>query len=145
MIEELDAASAALVRFAVETGLPTNEWAGLERRDIDRSGGVPVVSVHRRVVRGQMTPYPKTDQSRRRVPLTAAALAALDQLPPRLATPILFPAGKAARSGSITGGGASGTPRWRPPVSASAAHTTCATHSRPRRWLVVSRCSSRPA
>jgi integrase len=80
----------ALVTFAAETGLRTHEWTAVERRDLDRSG--PAIAVVRRVVDGQHVPYPKTERSRRRVPLTARALAALDTLPPRLDTPLLFPA-----------------------------------------------------
>ena len=43
-----------------------------------------------RVSDGALTPYPKTQ--RRRVPLTARARAAVEALPPRLDTPLLFPA-----------------------------------------------------
>jgi integrase len=82
--------SGPLVIFAAETGLRTHEWAALERRDVDRSG--PAVRVERRFASGRLTPYPKTRKARRRVPLTARALAAIDSLPPRIDTPLLFPA-----------------------------------------------------
>jgi integrase len=85
---ELGLADRALVIFASETGLRTNEWTAIERRDIDRDG--PAVLVRRRHARGRATPYPKTQ--RRRVPLTAAAFEALRSLPPRLDTPLVFPA-----------------------------------------------------
>lgn len=97
--EEVDALDAELgdlhgplVVFAAETGLRTNEWLALERRDLDRAG--QAVTVQRRYAEGMLTPYPKTERSRRRVPLTSRALAALDRLPPRLDTPLLFPAAK---------------------------------------------------
>ncbi len=54
--------------------------------------------VQRRFADGVLTPYPKTIGSRRRVPLTARALGALDRLPPRLDTKLVFPA---ARGGYI--------------------------------------------
>ncbi len=101
--EEIDALDAELgpvfgplAVFAAETGLRTNEWIALERRDLDRSG--PAVVVQRRFARRVATPYPKTEGSRRRVPLSARALEAIDRLPPRLDTPLLFPA---ARGGHI--------------------------------------------
>lgn len=85
---ELGSAYGPLIVFAAETGMRTNEWTAAERRDVDRAG--PAVVVARRVSDGVLTPYPKT--SRRRVPLTPRALAAVDSLPPRLDTPLLFPA-----------------------------------------------------
>ncbi len=85
---ELGESSGPLVVFAAETGLRTNEWIATERRDIDRRN--PAVIVQRRVTDGRLTPYPKTE--RRRVPLTPRALDALDRLPARLDTPLLFPA-----------------------------------------------------
>jgi integrase len=91
-----------LVGFAAESGLRTNEWMALERRDIDRSG--PAVVVQRRYADRTLTPYPKTVGSRRRVPLSARAMAALDCLPPRLDTPLVFPA---------TRGGHIGLDTWR--------------------------------
>lgn len=99
---ELGPVFGSLVVFAAESGLRTNEWTALERRDLDRSG--PAVVVQRRYADGVLTPYPKTEGSRRRVPLTGRALDALDRLPPRLDTPLLFPA---ARGGHI------GLDTWR--------------------------------
>jgi integrase len=90
LADELGEESGPLVVFAAETGLRTNEWTALERRDIDRAGRA--VTVQRRFAKGRLTPYPKTARSRRRVPLTDRALAALDQLVPRIDTPLVFPA-----------------------------------------------------
>lgn len=87
LVEEMSPRHAALVVFAAETGLRTNEWMATERRDIDRSN--PAVAVARRWARGTATPYPKTQ--RRRVPLTPQAVEALSWLPARLETPLLFP------------------------------------------------------
>lgn len=87
LVLELAPAHAALVVFASETGLRTNEWNALERRDIDRQN--PAVAVARRFSRGQATPYPKTQ--RRRVPLTPRAEEALSWLPARIDTALLFP------------------------------------------------------
>jgi integrase len=46
--------------------------------------------VQRRVADGVLTPYPETQ--RRRVPLSDRAVEAVDAIPPRLDTPLLFPA-----------------------------------------------------
>jgi integrase len=86
IVAELAPRNAAVVRFGAETGLRTNEWTATERRDVDRRN--PAVAVARRYSSGQLTPYPKTE--RRRVPLTPRAVEALEWLPPRLETPILF-------------------------------------------------------
>jgi integrase len=64
---ELGPANGPLVTFAAETGLRTNEWVALERRDLDRQGRA--VTVHRRYAGGVLTPHPKTQRSR--VPLSA--------------------------------------------------------------------------
>jgi integrase len=110
---ELGPAFGPLVTFAAETGLRTNEWVALERRDLDRSG--PAVLVQRRYADGALTPYPKTVGSRRRVPLSARALEALDRLPPRLDTPLVFPA---ARGGYIGLDGRR-TRHWYPALEAA--------------------------
>lgn len=87
LVEELAPSDGALVVFAAEAGLRTNEWTAVERRDIDRRD--PAVAVARWFSRGRPTPYPKTQ--RRRVPLTPRAEEALDWMPPRLDSPLLFP------------------------------------------------------
>jgi len=75
---ELGTRGAAAIRFAAATGLRPGEWAELERRDVDRA---------RRIVQVRGT---KTYRSRREVPLTTAALAAIETLPPRIDSVYLF-------------------------------------------------------
>ena len=94
--EQLDALAARLgarlggmVVFAAATGMRPGEWVALEQRDIDRAGRVAYVN--RSFSKGRLT-YPKTEASRRAVPLQARALAALDRLPPTRADELLFPA-----------------------------------------------------
>jgi integrase len=76
--DELDTRGGAAIRFAAATGLRPAEWANLERRDVDRA---------RRVIAVRGT---KTFRSRREVPLTAAALHALESLPARLDSSYVF-------------------------------------------------------
>ena len=76
--DELDTRGAAAVRFTAASGLRPGEWSRLERKDVDRA---------RRIISVRGT---KTRASRREVPLTTAALAALDSLPPRLDSPYVF-------------------------------------------------------
>jgi integrase len=67
------------VRFAVATGLRPSEWIALEHRDIRRDEGV--LLVERSYSRGVLSPFGKTTNSRRRVPLSQAAIQALADHP----------------------------------------------------------------
>jgi integrase len=92
--EELSAPYHSLPSFAAATGLRPEEWAALERRDIDRAARH--VSVRRTVSedergRGILVDLAKTSSSRRQVPLSRRALDALDALTPRLDTPFFSP------------------------------------------------------
>jgi integrase len=82
-----------MVVFGAATGLRPAELVALERQDIDRDCGV--VYARHQLARGQIK-HTKTRRSVRAVPLQAAALEALDQLPESDAR--LFPA---ARGGYI--------------------------------------------
>lgn len=87
---ELSPMYAPLPAFAAATSLRPEEWQALERRDVDRGDGV--LNVRRTVSSGEVVELAKTTRSRRQVPLSRRALEALDALPPRLDTPLLFPA-----------------------------------------------------
>ncbi len=76
--------------FAAATGLRPEEWQALERGDIDSERGT--ITVRQTVSSGTIVELAKTSKSRRQVPLTDRALAVLDALPPRLDTPLIFPA-----------------------------------------------------
>ncbi|MBA3260919.1 MAG: tyrosine-type recombinase/integrase [Thermoleophilaceae bacterium] len=86
---ELHPAYRALPAFAAATGLRPEEWQALERRDIDRQARI--VSAQRTVSGGEIMELGKTSGARRQVPLSRRALDALDAIPPRLDTPLLFP------------------------------------------------------
>ncbi len=110
---ELGQAFGPVAIFGVETGLRPSEWAALERRHLDRRAGV--VQVRRSVVDARVKEYGKTARSRRNVPLTRRALAAVDTLTARIDTPLLFPA---ARGGFIDLGNWRRRD-WRPALDAA--------------------------
>jgi integrase len=76
-----------MVIFAAATGLRPAEWLALEWRDIDPKARV--VYVHRGFTKGRLK-CPKTEASRRAVPLQAIALDAIKRQRPRH-NPLLFP------------------------------------------------------
>jgi len=93
---ELEAVAANLspryrpmVIFAAATGLRPAEWLALEWRDIDLE--VRVVYVHRSFTNGRLK-CPKTEASRRAVPLQTIALEALDRQRPGRYSALVFPA-----------------------------------------------------
>jgi integrase len=87
--EELDPAYAALPLFLVGTGMRPEEALALEWKDIDKANGV--ASVERVHSQGRTKPCMKSDRQRRRVPLRAKVLEALENHPRRLDTRLVFP------------------------------------------------------
>ena len=117
---ELSPIYASLPMFAAGTGLRPEEWQALERRDVDRGAGV--LNVVRTVTGGKHRDTPlevvelgKTSGARRQVPLSRRAFAALDALPARLDTPLLFP----APSGGLMNLDNFRRREWKPAVEAS--------------------------
>src|SRR5215216_3892566 len=109
---ELAPAYATLPVFAAATGLRPEEWSALERRDVDRRARI--VTVARTVSDGTMVELGKTNGSLRQVPLSRRALEALDAIPPRLDTPLIFPAPRGGLLDLTASAAAPGRPPSRP-------------------------------
>ncbi len=88
LTDQLGPMFGPMVLFAAATGLRPSELFALEHSDLDRDAGV--VQVRRAYANGRVK-QTKTRLSRRAVPLQAIAFEALDQLPPRNDSPLLFP------------------------------------------------------
>jgi integrase len=99
--------------FAAWTGLRPSEWLPLDRGDIDRSRRL--VHVRRVFTDGRMKLYGKQHGSLRTVLLPLIAAQVLDELPPRIDTPLLFP----GRSGEVLDLGAWRRDHWTPAVKAA--------------------------
>jgi integrase len=87
---ELDPRYRAVPTTLVGTGLRPEELWGLERRDVDWTNGV--LNIERVFTQGRLKPCKKSDLQRRRVPLREKVLEALEAMPRRLDTQVLFPA-----------------------------------------------------
>jgi integrase len=87
--DELSPAYRPIPIVLVGTGLRPEELYGLDRKDVDRENGV--LHVERVYSQGALKPCKKSDRQRRRVPLRAKVLEAIDAMPTRIDTPVLFP------------------------------------------------------
>ena len=85
---ELGSTYGPLVLVAAYTGLRPSEWTALEWNDVDRTEGV--LRVERAHSYGVLKST-KTKGSRRRVPLPTRAVEALEMVPRRLSTRLVFP------------------------------------------------------
>jgi integrase len=147
---EIDAVAAHLspryrpmVIFAAATGLRPAEWLALEWRDIDLEARV--VYVHRSFTKGRLK-CPKTDTSRRAVPLQTIALKAIECQLSGAHGPLVFPA---ERGGYLDLHNFRNR-EWKPPSlrpgsSRCAGSTISATHSPPSRSVPASPPSTSPA
>ena len=93
IVAELDIVHGVLVEFLVGTGLRPEEAFGADWAEVDLQAGI--FTVQRAFAKGQLKRYAKTERSRRRVPVRARTLNALEGLDRR--SGILFPNQAGAR------------------------------------------------
>jgi integrase len=147
---DLDAVAANLstryrpmVIFAAATGLRPAEWLALEWRDIDLEGRV--VYVHRSFTKGRLK-CPKTEASRRAVPLQTIALEAIERQRASRQSALVFPAergGYLDRHNFATGSGSLRSSR--PGSRRCVGSTISATPSRTSRSVPAYPPSTSPA
>jgi integrase len=87
IVAELNLTHGVLVEFLVGSGVRPEEAFGADWADVDLKGGI--LTVRRAFAKGVLKRYAKTVRSRRRVPLRARTVAALERLPRR--SGIVFP------------------------------------------------------
>jgi integrase len=90
---ELTASRAALVIVMAYCGLRPEEAVAVERGDVDRERGI--IRVNKVYTYGVLKPYTKTGKPRD-VPLTTRVIEALDAMPARIDTRLLFPGDRGA-------------------------------------------------
>jgi integrase len=111
--DELTPVYRALPVFLVGTGMRPEEALALEWRDIDKKNAV--ASIERVHSQGRTKPCMKSDRQRRRVPLRAKVLEALDRHPRRLESRLVFP----ARDGDYLKLGGFRLRHWTPALRAA--------------------------
>jgi integrase len=116
--DELDPRYRALPVVGVGCGLRPEELFGLHRADVDREARL--IYVRRRFTGGVLKEGGKTDASVRTIPLRKVALDALESMPVRIDSPILFPAPRGGTSTVNASELASGRRRSQRPASHTA-------------------------
>jgi integrase len=133
-----------MVIFAAATGLRPAEWLALEWRDLDLEARV--VYVHRSFTKGRLK-CPKTETSRRAVPLQTIALEAIEQQPARRQSAPCVPrrAGRLPRPAQLPQPRVESLPSARQGSNHRAGSTIYGTRLRPSHYAPGSRPSTFPA
>jgi integrase len=133
---ELDVRYRAFLVTTVGCGLRPEEACRLHRSDVDREK--MQLHVRRRFTHGVVKAGSKTDAGRI-IPFGQRVLAALDAMPPRIDTPILFPAPRGGYIDMRSSGTGSGLPRSARRGSSITGSTICDIRTSPGRCRATSR------